>query len=121
MIKKFCDRCKKEIIDGDYLSLISLEDHRPASENCGRFELIRSLELCKDCRKSLSQFFACGGAKTNLEKLKAEIAEMSAEEFEKFLNGGEEGDVLCNFIRNCRSGSFRECHIKWLNSESEGE
>jgi hypothetical protein len=56
---------------------------------------------------------------TNLEKLQSEIAQMDAEEFEKFLNTGVDGDVLCDFIGRCRSGTCDECHIKWLNSESE--
>ena len=54
---------------------------------------------------------------TNLEKLKAEIAEMSAEEFSDF----EQDFNMCAQISGCRDADCRKCRVKWLHSESEEE
>ena len=59
---------------------------------------------------------------TNLEKLKAEIAEMDAFEFTLLMGGG-----LCNKIRletkktgfDCWQTNCHDCVEKWLNEESE--
>ena len=54
---------------------------------------------------------------TNLEKIKAEIAQMSAEEFAEFyLNAND----MCDRISSCRTvGNCGTCMVKWLNEESE--
>ena len=59
---------------------------------------------------------------TNLEKLKAEIAEMSAEEFaEEMAPGSDCHDFVCKHIGVCRPGNCHECRVTWLNEESEAK
>lgn len=58
---------------------------------------------------------------TNLEKLKAEIAEMSAKEFAEQLYtfiGVKGFDEVC-FYKTCPGCSCTECRVKWLNEEIE--
>lgn len=52
---------------------------------------------------------------TNLDKLKAEIAEMSAEEFRDWYCA----DFICAQIGRCLEAECKGCILKWLNSESE--
>ena len=59
---------------------------------------------------------------TNLEKLKAEIAEMSAGNPVHTEIGRDLSDFICNQIEDgCRDVNCSICIEKWLNEESEKE
>lgn len=56
---------------------------------------------------------------TNLEKIKAEIAEMSAEELAAFYMNADEMCDRINPDQTPCSYSCEACICNWLNSESE--
>ena len=59
MTKKYCDRCQKEISDGAYFSIITVEDIKyTPNDKLYADNNMKVIELCKYCRNRLSKFMA---------------------------------------------------------------